>query len=577
MSLSRHLEILPLEQGPYSLKNLVKIAGVKPDSHRKASLVKALDEFLSVEENLKKIWQGLPPVERELLETFLRMHTVDLHDILSILSKYQDGPLPRHRNFLDYFPPNSRVRLFFLGYGMPQYISETLSKMIKPLEIAYTEVPAPKLAKVLQDDDVLQVEVGESFATDCLNLIKLANSTKLRTTKGSGLPTKAAMQKINEALVNQEILFSFGDIEDFRVFEQTVRLYGLTQLLLSAKVLQNCDGLLEPGPGVDEFLMLNPAGKCLLLLEKYIEAEDIFELDRTKRAKFQAEYRSSLTEARNTVLWHLSSCPVNTWVDFFQLKRYIKALDYNFLFNLVGAIGVYNPAERYFYYSSSWQETAGEFIEVMLLEYLNVLGLVDLVVEEGWDEFTDKTFPVILYLRLTPLGAYVLGVNDDYPEPAAKQELAGLIIQPNFEIVVSSDGSEDAHLLFLDRFAEKISEGPANIYKLNFKTIVNALEQHIPVQEFIDYFQEFSLHPIPENVLLTLEEWKEESQKIRIRTATILEVDNEYLLEELKSYKTIQKHIRQELPHVLEVEDRAAQKLKREIEKKKRFCLDERD
>ncbi len=97
------------------------------------------------------------------------------------------------------------------------------------------------------------------------------------------------------------------------------------------------------------------------------------------------------------------------------------------------------------------------------------------------------------------------------------------------------------------------------------------------MQEVIDYLQEFSTNPVPENVLLTLQEWERESKRIRIRTVTILETDDPYLLEELKSYKTIGKHIRNELPHALEINGKSAKSPKREIEKKNRFCqLDDR-
>ncbi len=158
-------------------------------------------------------------------------------------------------------------------------------------------------------------------------------------------------------------------------------------------------------------------------------------------------------------------------------------------------------------------------------------------------------------------------------EPEKEMEFSGILIQPNYEVVVAAGGMQEVHTLYLDRFAEKVSGGVVNVYKLSFKAVASALDQSIPVQELIDYFLEFSVNPLPENVLLTLQEWERDSKKIRIRTVTILDMDDQYLLEELKSYKTIRNYIRSDLHYVLEIDEKSAKKLKREIEKKNRFCL----
>ncbi|MDO9533800.1 MAG: helicase-associated domain-containing protein [Bacillota bacterium] len=446
-----------------------------------------------------------------------------------------------------------------------------LVKFVRPLQLKYTILKESALDK---NEEMEKIAVGESFERDCIYYIKLANSIKLRTTKGSGLPAKASMIKINEVLVNKEMLIDADSLSDYRVIEQTFRIYGLSQILLYACVLEDADGVLKIGPKANDFLKLNHAGKCRMLLKEYLEADGIFELERIREIKVRTDSRPKLTRARNVVLKYLCACPVNGWVDLSELLRFIRKIDRKFLTSLVGEIETYSDYERY--YSSgnhSWNEVEGRFVQVILLEYLSVMGIVDLMVEEDCDDYGEKVYYSVNYLRLTPLGAYVLGVIDDYQEPEKEVENSGIIIQPNYEVVVVSGGMQDVHLLFLDRFAEKVSEGAVNVYKLSFKAVVSALDQAIPVQELIDYFQEFSINPIPENVLLTLQEWERESKKIRIRTVTILETDDQYLLEELKSYKTIRHHIRNELPYVLEIDGKSTNKLKREIEKKNRLCL----
>lgn len=574
MSLVDYLDLLPVDGRVNSLRFLMKIAGLKAASTRKANLISVLDNYLSDEKNLAKIWNRLKPVEKELLEEFIRSQgSIDFDDIRAILVKYH-LPSPEYYRFSDVFEQNSSARLFFIGRGIPKPIYKVLMKFVQPLEVKYTILKESDIKKKNKNNEMEIIAVGRSFEKDCINYIKLVNNTKLRTTKNSGLPTKASMIKINEVLENKESLIDAFSLENYRVIEQTQRIYGLSQLLLHACILEEADGVLYIGWQAEDFLRLNHAGKCRMLLQDYLGAVEIFELDRIRSIKVRTDSRPILTQARKTVLKYLSTCPVNNWIEFSELLRFIKQNDRKFLTSVVGEIEVYNDYERY--YSSgehSWNEVEGSFVQVILLEYLSTIGIVDLMVEEDCDDYGEKEYYSINYLRLTALGAYVLGVFDHYEEPAKEVEHSGIIIQPNYEVIVASGGMREVHALFLDRFAEKVSEGEVNVYKLTFKAVANALDQGIPVQELIDYFQKFTVNPLPENVLLTLQEWKRDSKKIRIRTVTILEIDDQYLLEELKSYKTIRQHICNDLPYVLEIDQKSAKKLKREIEKKNRFCL----
>jgi len=149
----------------------------------------------------------------------------------------------------------------------------------------------------------------------------------------------------------------------------------------------------------------------------------------------------------------------------------------------------------------------------------------------------------------------------------------GIIIQPNYEIIVQDGAMKDINCIYLDKVAEKLSEDTASIYKISFKSMVMALDNGISIEDIIDYFKEACKNEMPENVLMSLKEWNEKSKKIKIRKVTIVETDDKYLLEELKSYKDIKKDISMELPYVFEINSKDANKIKRNIEKKNHFCI----
>nr|WP_274597758.1 helicase-associated domain-containing protein [Clostridium beijerinckii] len=197
--------------------------------------------------------------------------------------------------------------------------------------------------------------------------------------------------------------------------------------------------------------------------------------------------------------------------------------------------------------------------------------MVDVLIKQDYTDYDIEYFKVT-YFKLTSLGAYILGINKDYKIEEIEDE-TGIIIQPNYEIMVPGGLMKDVHCINLDKFAEKLSEDTVSIYKISFKSMVMALDNDISIEEVIEYLKDASKNKIPENVLMSLNEWNERSKKIKIRKVTIVETDDKYLLEELKSYKEIKKDIAKELPYAFEINSKNANKVKRNIEKKNHFCI----
>ena len=247
--------------------------------------------------------------------------------------------------------------------------------------------------------------------------------------------------------------------------------------------------------------------------------------------------------------------------------------------NVTGVIETYNDYERY--YSSgqhNWMEIDGRFVEISLLEYLSTIGIVDVSVIESSNNYGTIEFFSLYYYRLTNLGAYLLNVISKYepPDQKANQQAsceAGFTLQANFEIIVPDSVLKYKHCMFFDKFATKINDDIATVYKISFKSMVNALDNDISINEIIEYIQTNCNNVIAENVMITLKEWEQDSKKIRIRKVTIVETDDEFLMEELMSYKTINSGITGDLKYAFEIQSAEANKIKRAIEKKNHFCI----
>jgi len=549
----------------------LKISGIKASSTRKSDMISALDNYLSNEQNIINIWNGLKPFEKELMEEYIRSRgSLEYDEIREIFQKHDMGYKSGRYGFAELFDEHSAARLFIMHHSIPVSIVKILTRLVPPVEIKYT------VSEEITAEDADQIVViGESFAGDFIRVIKLANTTKLRATRGSRLPTKAAVLKINEVLEFKEPLnSSFTNLGEIRVIEQTTRIYGLSRLMIEAGILQETEGVLVVGDKGEQFLKIDIVSQCKILLNAYLESSSIYELDRIREIKLKTERDARLKGCRELILKYLAQCPENSWISMGELLHFIKKNDRKYLTNVVGEILSYDDYHREYYSENhSWEEVDGRFVEIVFLEYLSAMGIVDVAI--SWipkDDFREDKYFTAAYFRLTKLGAFVLGVTDKY-DYLERLEKSGFIIQPNYELIVAEGSMKNVHMLFLDKFAERMSQGEAGVYKISFGSIVSALEKDISVEEIIAYLQEYSSNGIPEEVLITLKKWEFESKRIWIRKVTIVETDDRYLLEELKNIKTVNNSILSELPYVFEIDEKSVNKVKRELEKKYYFCI----
>jgi hypothetical protein len=565
------LNILPVQGSTGSLPQLGIIAGIKPFPKRKSLMVDVLVKFYSNEENIVGILRRIKPFERELLEEYIRSSGyIDKSEILEIAKNNRVKiDISYGMRFVQIFDKLSPAKLLFVGTSeIPAGFISILKKHVKPYVIQYTPIE-----KIDPEAEIIgEIILRESFKDDFVRFIRLVNTTKLTVTKASALPTKSAAIKIDDALVNKEVI----TVDSIRNFQETTRIFGLYMLLLAVEVIKQEDGVLTLTPQAVDFIKQCSVDMCGMLLEAYIVSSSIYELDRVRELKVKTQYDPSFEKCRETILKHLCECPVDKWISLQEFLKNIKKTDRNFLSERVGEIWSYSDYDSYYYgRSQGWSEIEGRFIEVVLLEYLNTIGIIDAVVSHGYhsNEYGNRetNYPSLEFFKLTPMGAYIIGATDKY-ELIAGEKDSGFAVLPNYDIVVTEGANKQVHNLFFDRFAQKVADDAASIYKLTFKSIVDALDNGITVGEITEYLEEHSTNPLPDNVRKTLEDWEKESKRIRIRKVTILETDDKYLMEELKSRKTISRYIREELPHVVEIDEKVSLKLKREIEKNNRFC-----
>ena len=134
----------------------------------------------------------------------------------------------------------------------------------------------------------------------------------------------------------------------------------------------------------------------------------------------------------------------------------------------------------------------GRFILAMLFEYAATLGLIDVAYNPpqlARDDFDDRwgtdemsclsRYDGLTYIRLNALGAWCLGVREQYQPETAAPTTAWRVL-PNLEIV-SADGRPDPiDVIFLDRVAEQTSEA---VWRLDRNRILARVEEGFRIVE----------------------------------------------------------------------------------------------
>ncbi|MBX5437074.1 MAG: helicase-associated domain-containing protein [Alicyclobacillaceae bacterium] len=151
-----------------------------------------------------------------------------------------------------------------------------------------------------------------------------------------------------------------------------------------------------------------------------------------------------------------------------------------------------SPFVNEYYYDSQEQVW-----NTRILKMLMHLGVIRL----GWDEAGEPWF------QMTKLGQQLL-TPDAIPQTVdeAQERQRILIVQPNFEIVVTAD--QPLVTAELSTFAELRQAGVVRVYRISEDAVRRGLAGGGTVSGWLEFLQRHAQTPVPGNVERTLKEWE---------------------------------------------------------------------
>ncbi|PAJ74497.1 hypothetical protein CJF42_10345 [Pseudoalteromonas sp. NBT06-2] len=384
-------------------------------------------------------------------------------------------------------------------YGSAVCIPDDLRLFIKP------HIPLPpkfyvKTNTRIDSEKSQQQETAQFTQSEFNHLINTIKDKKLKVSPKTGLPSKALLKKLSLQL-NEPYQQSLS-IEDDTI--STIKAFGWIQILRAASWIKEANGELQIN--VKKLSLKQRHCDIVKALFWDWKAHSTFdELSRIKAVKGQKgkaqRYLTAPEMRREECIATLTQCPTGEWVAFDDFIRLMTATNHFFDITLYSSslyIGdsVYGRLHDDRFLTSV-------YTRCLLLEYFATLGLIDIAyvepdktldnyANEFWlDEINYlSAYDGLTYLRLTKLGAYVLGMTHSYSESFASSETP-ITMLPKFGVQFLQQPTANEKV-FLTHYAD---EQTKNFWQLSVSKLLSHLENGGELAEVHDFLMQRDEQP----------------------------------------------------------------------------------
>jgi len=531
-SLLQALERLTVED----LKKLCEMLQSGHKLNRKAELVN--DIARQFQDNLEKIWQQLDQIQKAAVAEVVHSDDNNYRNE-SFVAKYGQQPNWGTGDRYSRQRQPSLLCLFFYSKVMPDDLKQVLLAFVpKPQATRLNEV-GDRLSNTFQmqvervnyrtSEKIIEkfefpltvVEMERLAPKDLAAVLRLIQSEKVSVSDKTALPSAATVKAIATVLQGGDFyddeqpqaanqgrgsLENIGGIKSF-AWTALLQVGGLAELSNKKLVLTKAG----------QKALQDPSAKTLQTLwRRWSKTTTFDEFRRIDVVKGQtgkgARGMTAVAGRREVIAAALGECSVGQWVLFSEFSKYMVASGQVFEvtrdpYNLYIEEQGYGNLGYEGYHD--WHILQERYMRCLLLEYAATLGMIDVAYAEpaiipadysdlwGTDDLDFLSrYDGLLYLRLTALGAYCLGLSDKYVPPAIAN-IATLRVLPSLEIVADGDAIDAADLLVLNLYTVKVSE---LVWRLDMQKLLAALEDGHQLSGLREVLELRSSKPLPESV-----------------------------------------------------------------------------
>jgi len=529
------------------LKKLAALTKEKPPT-RKAELADLIVRHLAGA-GLRRVWQSLDDLERAAVAEVVHSSTTRFH-AERFIAKYGRDPVRGTEDRTAYHRSPSRLDFLFYGIGtMPDDLKARLAGFVPPpIETTvqvFADLPEThgvsfsrwnRITRSIDEGTEgvpLAIHQTESIAQrELLSILRLIDAGKVSVSDKTRRPASTTIAMITNVLERGDY-YPRLPVKDKWHDENAgpIRAFAWPLLLQAGGLAQLSGSKLRLTKAGRRALGEAAAETIRVLWKKWVDTPVLDELSRIDCVKGQSgKGRRGLTAVsarRGAIAGGLARCPDGAWILTDEFCRFLRASGCVFSVTRsawdlylsepqYGSLGVDNGArlldERYLY--------------CLLLEYAATLGMIDVALIPpsgarhdygnlwGTDDLVYfSRYDGLIYLRVTPLGAYCLDVSSKY-QPAPVVLRPALRVLPTLEVVAVGAKLEPGDRLLLDAYAIRVSDFE---WRLDAEMLLDATESGRSVGEIREFLTFRSGDAIPGTVIRLFEEVAGRASKIRDR------------------------------------------------------------
>jgi hypothetical protein len=528
------------------LKRLASLTGEKPPP-RKADMAAVIIRHLQGD-RLRTVWQGLDELQQAAVAEVVHADSARF-DGPRFRAKYGKDP---HWGSEDRYGCDRRpspLRFFFYGSMMPADLKERLKAFVpepRPTEMAALDrLPAnygrpferwnPQQRTSEKGTEPVPLAVRETeraAARELLSVLRLVDAGKVAVSDKTRRASASTIEAIT-ALLDGDDYYPHVPAESKQDDENArpIRAFAWPLLLQAGGLAQLAGPRLQLTKAGRKALSEPAAATIRTLWNKWMDTTMFDELARIDCVKGQhGKGKRGLTAAssrRKAIAESLAECPAGRWIAADEFLRYLEASGHDFSVTRdAWDLYISDPQYGSLGYEGSARVLEQRYVLALLLEYAATLGLLDVALIPpagargdfrnlwGTDELPFfSRYDGLMYFRITPLGAWCLGVESDY-QPAPVEVKPVLRILPNLEIAAAGPGLEQSDRLALNAYALPVSDF---VWRLEAGKLLGAIEEGRPVEELRAFLTARSGAALPDTVARLLDDVAERCTKVHDR------------------------------------------------------------
>lgn len=547
------------------LKPKLTLLACKAPSHRKADLIKTIEEKLTGA-SLRKLWHSFSELEQQALAEACHTpgHPFEKDRIAAKYGKCP--PLFKTPKGLPSYSSSrrtpTRLSLFFFREryaddpAIPRDLGAELMTFVPP-------PPSPTVETITSPADEPELtirETSEEALQDLFALLRLAEQGQVKATAKTGMPTATAGKVMLNALSGGDFyppeLAHPPNKPSWEAEIGPIKPVGWIRLLQVSGYLT--------GPGKTSALtraglkaLTRPGHEVLReLWEKWLGNKTFDEFQRVDQIKGQ-KTKGTMTPAilrRDAVVGALEQCPAGKWIETSAFSSFMIADGYDFEITR-------RPHKLYlgdahygnFGYDGygRWDVLQLRYLLALLFEYAAPLGLIDLAYvppknalpgfREQWG--TDDLSWLSRYdglraFRITRLGAWCLGLTPTFTPPRSLSPLR-FDVTEDLSIHLLSPSIPPADSLFLATWTKSVHPGQ---WKLDSALARDAIERGHSEEELRTFLHKHSDSPLPTAVEEMIASAREDSRALQsLGAASLFQCRDVETAEQILESKSLQK------------------------------------